>query len=140
MIKMKRLKIVVCSFAVVVLAVAIEIAYAGNTKNGVMTKRHDGTYVVNTTAIGSNVRGYKGATPLIIYIKKDKVVKIEALSNIETPSYFERVKQTILGSWDGMQTSKAAKKSVNCVAGATLSSNAVIETVKLGFKYYKENK
>ena len=138
--KRKFFKIVAYSFAVVVMAVAIDLAYAGNTKNEVMIKKPDGTYIVITTTIAGIVKGYKGATPLMIYIKKDKVVKIEALQNMETPRYFDRVKQLILSSWDGMQTSKAAKKSIDCVAGATLSSNAVIETVKLGFKYYKENK
>ena len=108
--KRKFFKIVAYSFAVVVMAVAIDLAYAGNTKNEVMIKKPDGTYIVNTTTIAGNVKGYKGATPLMIYIKKDKVVKIEALQNMETPRYFDRVKQLILSSWDGMQTSRLLKK------------------------------
>ena len=40
-----------------------------------MTKLKDGTYVVNTTTLASNVRGYLGATPLEVYIKKNKAVK-----------------------------------------------------------------
>ena len=48
--------------------------------------------VINTTTLGKNVQGYIGSTPLKIYIEKNKVVKIEALKNQETPKYFIKVK------------------------------------------------
>ena len=49
-------------------------------KDEVMTKE-DGMYVVNTTTLGKDVTGYVGTTPLKVYIKKNKVVKVEALKN-----------------------------------------------------------
>ncbi|MBR4722077.1 MAG: FMN-binding protein, partial [Muribaculaceae bacterium] len=55
--------------------------------DSVITKQKDGTVVVNTTTIASDVRGFKGATPVKIYIKKGKVMKVEALPNKETPRY-----------------------------------------------------
>ena len=68
----------------------------------VMTKQKDGTVVVNTTTIASDVRGFKGATPVKIYIKKGKVVKVEALPNKETPRYFKQVTASgLLDSWNG---------------------------------------
>ena len=39
--------------------------------DGVMTKEN-GVYIVNTTTLAKNVRGYRGTTPLKIYIKKDR--------------------------------------------------------------------
>ena len=42
----------------------------------VMRKEKDGTYVVNTTTLAQDVKGYIGATPVEIYIKKNKIVKV----------------------------------------------------------------
>ena len=43
----------------------------------VMKKEKDGTYVVNTTTLAKDVDGYNGPTPLEVYIKKNKIVKIK---------------------------------------------------------------
>ena len=104
-----------------------------------MTKEN-GTTVINTTTLGKDVQGYLGTTPLKIYIEKNKVVKIEALKNQETPKYFARVKEQVLGKWNGKTVKKAAKMKVNGVTGATMSSNAVKENVKRGLAYYVKNK
>ena len=37
----------------------------------VMRKEKDGTYVVNTTTLAKDVKGYMGATPVEVYIKKN---------------------------------------------------------------------
>lgn len=138
--KKNILKVASYSLAITLVAAAMEFAYAKSSKDDVMEKMPDGTYIVNTTTIANNIKGYKGATPLKIYIKSDKVVKIEALQNMETPRFFDRVKQAIFESWNGKKVSKAINTNVDCVAGATYSSTAVIETVKEGLKYYKNNK
>ena len=107
--------------------------------DGVMTKEN-GMYVVNTTTLGKNVVGYVGATPLKIYIQKDKIVKVEALKNQETPKYMARVKQELLDKWNGKKVSDAAKAEVDGVTGATITSNAIKQNVKLGLEYYLKNK
>ena len=56
-----------------------------------MTKAN-GQTVVNTTQISRKVRGLNGPTPVKIYIHKDKIAKIETLSNHETPDFFNRAK------------------------------------------------
>jgi electron transport complex protein RnfG len=61
--------------------------------------------VVNTTTLASNVRGYLGATPLEVYIKKNKVVKVVALPNKETPKIFAKVKSVMLPKYAGKKTS-----------------------------------
>ena len=48
------------------------------------------TLVVNTTELCKDVIGYDGPTPLLIKVVKGVVVKVEALPNTESPSYFER--------------------------------------------------
>ncbi|SHK58994.1 FMN-binding protein [Xylanibacter ruminicola] len=104
-----------------------------------MTKEN-GVTVINTTTLGKDVQGYLGTTPLKIYIEKNKVVKIEALKNQETPKYFLKVKKALLEKWNGMKVKDAQKLKVDAVTGATYSSNAVIDNVKLGLDYYQNHK
>lgn len=115
-------------------------AIAGKNQSSVMTKMADGTYVVNTTTLASDVKGYRSTTPLNIYIKNGKVEKVEALKNQETPKYFVQVKNAILSKWNGEKVAKAVKKKVDGVTGATMSSDAVKENVKRGLEYYQKNK
>ena len=75
---------------------ATDVAFAAIQQGQVMYKQADGTYVVNTTSLTPNVKGFKGATPLEVYIKNNKVVKVEALPNRESPKFFDRVKQILL--------------------------------------------
>lgn len=104
-----------------------------------MTKEN-GVTIINTTTLGKDVQGYLGTTPLKIYIEKNKVVKIEALKNQETPKYFIKVKKALLEKWNGMKVKDAQKLKVDAVTGATYSSDAVIENVKLGLEYYQSHK
>ena len=66
-------------------------------------------------------------------------MKIEALSNKETPKFFEKAK-TVLATWEGKSVKKAAKQDVDGVSGATYSSKALIKNVQLGLQYYNEHK
>ena len=116
------------------------IAKGNQTNDNVMTKQSDGTYVVNTTTLAKDVKGFKGNTPLKIYIKSNKIVKIEPLTNRESPQFFAKVKQGLLGKWQGMKASKASTTQMDGVTGTTFSSKAVKENVKRGAKYYVKNK
>lgn len=107
--------------------------------DGVMTKEN-GMYVVNTTTLGKNVVGYVGATPLKIYIQKDKIVKVEALKNQETPKHNAKVKRMLLTKWDGMKVKEVAKQKVDGVTGATITSDAMKKNVQLGVEYYLKHK
>lgn len=127
---------ILCVVMVAVAALALICCTLGDD---VMTKKN-GVYIVNTTKLGANVQGYNGPTPLKIYIKGDKIEKIEALPNDETPSFFERVKTNLLNKWNGMTVKQAANTKVDAVSGATYSSNAVKENVRLGVEYYQKHK
>ena len=109
------------------------------TGDQTMTKEN-GVTIINTTTLGKDVQGYIGTTPLKIYIEKNKVVKIEALKNEETPKYFLKVKKALLEKWNGLKVKDAKKLKVDAVTGATYSSDAVIENVRLGLDYYQKHK
>ena len=103
-----------------------------------MTKAN-GQTVVNTTNISSKVRGLHGPTPVKIYIKKDKITKIEALSNRETPDFFNRAK-ALLKNYEGKSVKKALSTKVDAVSGATYTSKSLIKNVEQGLQYYNQHK
>lgn len=123
-------------FSIVALALCIQSA---SVNDDTLTKE-DGMYVVNTTTLCKHVEGYNGPTPLKIYIKKNKVVKLEALKNQETPKYYARVKKALFEKWNNLKVSEAQKLKVDGVTGATYTSEAVIKNVQAGLDYYKAHK
>jgi len=123
----------------VVMALTLQSFTMKPADDGVM-KKEDGVYVVNTTKIGKDIEGYNGAVPLKIFIKKNKVEKIEVLKNQETPKYLAKVKKALLESWNGLKVKDAQKKQVDGVTGATFTSEAVIKNVQVGLEYYQNNK
>ncbi len=112
---------------------------AGKADDAVMTKEN-GVYVVNTTSLSKNVTGYVGTTPVKIYIEKDKIQRIEALPNKETPKYNAQVKRKLLSQWNGKKVKDATKMKVDGVTGATFTSDAFTKNVLLGLEYYKKHK
>ena len=104
-----------------------------------MTKE-DGMIVINTTTLGKDVEGYAGPTPLKVFIKNNKVEKIEFLKSQETPKYYLKVKKALAEKWNGLKVKDASKQQVDVVTGATFSSEAVIKNVQLALDYYQSHK
>ncbi|MBE6255083.1 MAG: FMN-binding protein [Prevotella sp.] len=104
--------------------------------DGPVISKVDGMTVINTSSLADDVEGYAGPTPLKIFIKKDKIEKIEPLRNLETPKYFALIKRDLLGKWNGLAVKKASQQQVDVITGATYSSEAVIENVRRGLDYY----
>ena len=121
------------------LALAVTLQSAAPQEEKVMTKEGD-TYIVNTTTLGKDVIGYMDTTPVKVYIKKNKVEKVEFLKNQETPKYFNQVKKSLLNKWDGLKVKDAATMKVDGVTGATFSSQAIIKNVQLALDYYQQHK
>ena len=46
----------------------------------------------------------------------------------------------MLDKWNGMKVNDALKANVDGVTGATMSSDAVKENIRLGLEYYKKHK
>ncbi len=105
-------------------------------KQDVMTK-DKGTYVINTATI-CDAKGFKGQVPLIVTVKKDKIVKVEAAANQETPKYFKTVQDGMLPKYAGLKFDKY--ETIDGVTGATFSSKAVKANMKAAYEYYKAHK
>ena len=130
-------KTVMCCAA---LLITIAMVSAGKKNDDKVMVKENGAYVVNTTELGKNVDGYAGPTPLKVYIRKGKVEKIEFLDNQETPKYWKAVAKQMQNAWDGMKVTDALEAKVDGRTGATISSNAVKENVRLALDYYQKNK
>lgn len=127
----------------IIIAIAFAAISITASADDVMKKQADGTYVVNTTTL-CQARGYKNITPLEVYIKSGKVVKIEALKNKETPKYFKKAVDGLFPQFIGLKISKAlgiaeAPKIDGCT-GATMSGKALQQNIKAALAYYKKNK
>ena len=94
----------------------------------------DGTKVINTTMLGKDITGYGGAVPLEIYIKDNKIVKVKALKNAETPEFFAETKP-LLAKWNGKTIDEALRLKVDAVSGATFSSRGIIGNMRRGLAY-----
>ncbi len=124
----------------IVLGVLLMAVCMASYADDVMKKEKDGTYVVNTTTLAQDVKGYMGATPVEVYIKKNKIVKVVMLKSQETPKYNARVKKNMLPLYEGVKITKKSTVDVDGVTGATFTSNAVKENVKRALQYYWQHK
>lgn len=101
----------------------------------------DGTTVINTTSL-CKTKGYKGATPVEVHIKKGKVTKIVALKSRETPKYYKQAQKAVFAKFEGLKVSKAlsvAKKNdLDGCTGATISSRSLMENIKVALQEYKK--
>ena len=116
------------------------VALMSADKDDKVMKKENGVYIVNTTTLGKDVVGYEGPTPLKVYIKGDKIQKIEFLENQETPRYWKAAANHLQNKWDGMSVKDAKTKAVDGRTGATYSSDAVKKNVKLAVEYYEKHK
>lgn len=124
----------------IVLGILLMAVCMASYADDVMKKEKDGTYVVNTTTLAQDVKGYMGATPVEVYIKKNKIVKVVMLKSQETPKYNARVKKNMLPLYEGVKITKKGTVDVDGVTGATFTSNAVKENVKRALQYYWQHK
>ncbi|MCM1369685.1 MAG: 4Fe-4S binding protein [Candidatus Amulumruptor caecigallinarius] len=99
----------------------------------------DDTFIINTSSLAGDVKGYGGAVPLKITIKDDVVAEIDPLPNSETESFFNRARENLISQWIGTPIYEVKEKNVDAVSGATFSSNAFNANVKEGVAYYIGN-
>ena len=127
--KKNLMSVAVATFAFILMG-------AGVSKNAIKYK--NGIAIVNTSSI-VKARGLNSKTPIKIYIKGIKITKIESLPNQETPAVFASAER-LLKKFIGKSVDEASTMKVDGVSGATYSSKALIQNVRGGLKYYKENK
>lgn len=127
--KKNLMSVAVATFAFILMG-------AGVSKNAIKYKNR--IAIVNTSSI-VKARGLNSKTPIKIYIKGNKITKIESLPNQETPAVFASAER-LLKKFIGKSVDEASTMKVDGVSGATYSSKALIQNVRGGLKYYKENK
>lgn len=124
-----------------VMTLLLMAAFVTADAQQVMRKEKDGTYVVNTTTLANDVDGYAGPTPVEVYIKKNKIVKVVPLKMQDGPKYVAKVKNGMLTKYEGMKIEKKkALPKVDGVTGATFTSDAVRENVQRAVEYYQKHK
>lgn len=97
------------------------------------------TLKVNTTELGAEVIGFNGITPVEISVHKGVITKIEALPNQETPRYFQAVLESgLLEKLVGKTVKEAKATELDAVSGATFSSEALIQNIRLGLEAVPE--
>lgn len=94
----------------------------------------DGSMLINTTSLASDISGYAGAVPLEINIKHNVITSVKALENKESKPFFDKA-SALLKSWNGKTIAEAQAMEVDAVSGATFSSKAIIGNVKRGLQY-----
>ena len=103
--------------------------------NAAAANKKPKSFVVNTEKLGKEVMGYAGTTPVEITVTDGKIEKIEALPNSETPGFFQRVQESpIFTALIGKTVKEASEVKLDAVSGATYSSKAVIENIRLGLQ------
>lgn len=105
-----------------------------NTSANASTVMPDGTIVINTSSLSKDIIGYSGNTPLEIHLKDNKITEVKALSNQETPEFFNRAR-VLLTKWNGMTVQEARELNVDAVTGATMTSRAIIGNMKRGLQF-----
>ncbi len=85
-----------------------------------------------------DIKGYAGTIPLAIALTSDdKILEVRLLENNETPSFINRiVAQGFLENWNDISANEATSKNVDAISGATFSSQAIINSVKLRLEKY----
>ena len=125
----------------VLIAVWLLTAFVTVQAQDVMRKEKDGTYVVNTTTLAQDVEGYAGPTPVEVYVKKNKIVKVVPLKTMDGPKYVAKVKNGMLTKYEGMKIEKKkALPQVDGVTGATFTSDAMKENINRAVDYYQKHK
>lgn len=125
----------------IVMTLLLMTAFVTADAQQVMRKEKDGTYVVNTTTLADDVDGYAGPTPVEVYIKKNKIVKVVPLKTMDGPKYVAKVKNGMLTKYEGMKIEKKAPlPKVDGVTGATFTSDAMRQNIERAIEYYQKHK
>ena len=111
-------------------------AESGTLQTNILQAEPDGSIVLDSTALASDVRGYAGPVPVRVRIGPDGLVaSVEPLPNAESPGFFKKLtREGLWQSWDGLTPAEAAEKPVDAVTGATFSSEAAIANVRAALR------
>ncbi len=105
-----------------------------------VTKLKDGTKVIDSTTL-IETKGYCSKTPVEVYVKDGRVVKVQAFPNQETPRYFRKITDQLLPLYEGKSVDEAKALAedlkVDVCTGATYSARSVQKNIKAALDHYK---
>lgn len=92
-----------------------------------------GGMVISSSYFSGNIKGYGGSIPILIFLDSNRVIeKIVLLGNQENPDFISDVVNShVFKSWQGKTVNEALNLNVNAISGATISSEAIIKSIKL---------
>ncbi|MBI9057510.1 MAG: 4Fe-4S binding protein [Labilibaculum sp.] len=98
----------------------------------VFSKEHQIGWAYNTSPISDSIIGFASSVPLLLaYSNQDSLVGITLLKNYESPDFVQKIKETgFMESWNNLKIQDVLNAKVDVVSGATLTSKAIIKTVK----------
>lgn len=103
--------------------------------NGVWTinRSNQTYYIVNSSVFSEAIYGFGGPVPMLLLLDNQKnILAVQSLKNNETPSFWQSVVDAgIIEQWNGKAASSLSTFVPDAVTGATLSSNAVNQSIAL---------
>ncbi|WP_282037895.1 4Fe-4S binding protein [Saccharicrinis aurantiacus] len=89
-------------------------------------------WAINSSPFSDSITGYTSSVPLLIgFDNSNKLQGISLLKNYESPDFIgDIVASGFLKSWDNIHINKLSNKKVDAFSGATLSSTAIIKTLR----------
>lgn len=102
-------------------------------------KGHKLGTVLFSSPYSDDVKGFNGATPLLIALDaKGRIKTVALLENEETPRFVHRVeKGGLYDAWIGLTVDEALNKDVDAVSGATYTSEGVKNSLKTRLRAYQ---
>lgn len=96
--------------------------------------------LVNSLAFSKGIYGYAGRVPMYLYLdEKRRIKEILLLENSETPEFLESIKTGgVVKQWIGKTFLEIEATKPDVVSGATLTSNAINETVRASMAAVEE--
>lgn len=89
-------------------------------------------WAYNTSPVSDSIIGFASSVPVLMgFTNQDRLVGIRLLKNYESPDFVEKIRKTgFMESWDKMEIHDILNSKVDVVSGATLTSKAIIKTMK----------
>lgn len=89
--------------------------------------------VVETLHASRHITGYGGPIPAALFLdEENRVTALRILDHSEDEDYLAAVEEEgVMAAWNGLTPEQARLKKVDTVTGATLSSGALIQSVRL---------
>ena len=92
------------------------------------------TLKVDTSVPGRDIEGFRGPVPLQVCVVAGKIADIRILDNSETPRYLQKASEGLLPQWKGLTVKKALKLAPDAVSGATWSSRAITDNMRIALE------